>query len=122
MNTRTLGVAVTTITLVVLSASLAHDDNDDEVAADEVIRAETNVFHSPIRLSAEDGVIDTGKAWGHCGPWYEDIDGDGKKDLLVGDFSGFFRFYRNVGTNQEPKFAKAINLRAGGEDAKVPIY
>ncbi len=50
------------------------------------------------------------------------MDGDGKRDLVVGDFSGFFRLYRNEGTNQQPRYARAVNLQAGGVDAKVPIY
>jgi hypothetical protein len=40
----------------------------------------------------------------------------------VGDFSGCFRFYRNEGSNEKPRYAKGVNLQAGGVDAKVPIY
>ncbi|MFO0843915.1 MAG: hypothetical protein U0797_16215, partial [Gemmataceae bacterium] len=76
----------------------------------------------PVRLRAADGVIDSGPSWGHCGPWVHDVDGDGVRDLVVGDFSGLFRFYRNEGTDQKPRYARAVNLKAGGEDAKVPIY
>jgi hypothetical protein len=50
------------------------------------------------------------------------VDGDGRRDLLVGDFSGLFRLYRNVGTDREPKFAAGEVLKAGGVEAKVPIY
>jgi hypothetical protein len=101
---------------------LAWDDHPGEVAADEPVRVETNLFHPPVRLKAADGVIDSGPSWGHSSPWVVDIDGDGKNDLIVGDFSGFFRFYKNEGTNQEPRYAKAVNLKAGGVDAQVPIY
>ena len=51
-----------------------------------------------------------------------DWDGDGVQDLIVGDFSGLFRFFRNTGTNQKPRYANAVNLQAGGVDARVPIY
>ena len=101
---------------------LAQDDPPNDVPNDETARVETNLFHPPIRLSAADGVIDSGPSWGHCGPWIEDVDGDGVNDLVVGDFSGLFRFYRNEGTNQKPRYAKAVNLKAGGVDAQVPIY
>jgi hypothetical protein len=89
---------------------------------DEPARVATNVFQPPTRLSAADGVIDSGPSWGHSGPWVEDVDGDGARDLIVGDFSGLFRFYRNQGTSRAPRYAPAVNLRAGGVDAKVPIY
>jgi len=93
-----------------------------EAAANRKQRAEQGLFHPPTPLAAADGLIDHGDSWGHCGPWVEDVDGDKVKDLVVGDFSGLFHFYRNKGTSQKPQYAKAVNLQAGGEDAKVPIY
>jgi hypothetical protein len=109
--------------LALVLPALAKDDSDkDEVAPDVPTRVEKDLFHPPVRLMAEDGVIDSGPFWGHSGPWIVDVDGDGVKDLVVGDFSGLFRFYKNLGTNQKPCYAKAVNLKAGGEDAKVPIY
>jgi hypothetical protein len=101
---------------------LAGADAPDDVASDEPVRIEKDLFHAPVRLAAADGVIDSGPSWGHCGPWVVDVDGDGVKDLVVGDFSGFFHFYKNEGTDRKPRYAKAVNLKAGGEDAKVPIY
>jgi hypothetical protein len=93
-----------------------------EAAADVPVRVEKDLFHPPVRLGAADGIIDSGPSWGHAGPWVADVDGDGVNDLVVGDFSGLFRFYRNTGTNQKPRYARAVNLQAGGVDAKVPIY
>lgn len=110
------------IGLVLALPLLAKDENADEVAADVPVRVEKGLFHPPVRLTAADGVIDSGAAWGHCGPWVADVDGDGVRDLVVGDFSGLFRFYRNEGDNRKPRYAKAVNLQAGGVDAKVPIY
>jgi hypothetical protein len=98
------------------------DDGTDDMAPDVPVRVEKDLFHPPVRLAAADGIIDSGSSWGHCGPWVADVDGDGLRDLVVGDFSGLFRFYRNVGTHQQPRYAEAVNLKAGGVDAKVPIY
>lgn len=80
------------------------------------------VFHRPVRLRAAGAWIDTGNAWGHSGPCVEDVDGDGARDLVVGDFSGKFRFFRNEGTDEKPRFAKQSFLQAAGKDATVPIY
>jgi len=102
--------------------ALAQDSVPYDVTPDEPKGALTGVFHAPTRLAAADGVIDSGPSWGHSGPWVEDVDGDGKRDLIVGDFSGLFRFYRNGGTNEHPKYAAAVDLQAGSTAAKVPIY
>jgi hypothetical protein len=108
--------------LALCLSARAADEGDEDVAPDKPVAVEADLFHEPVRLAAADGVIDQGAAWGHASPWVVDVDGDGVRDLVVGDFSGFFRFYRNEGTNEKPRYAKAVNLQAGGVDAKVPIY
>jgi hypothetical protein len=62
-----------------------------DVAPDEPKVAAAGIFYAPTRLAAADGVIDSGPSWGHSGPWVADVDGDGRRDLVVGDFSGLFR-------------------------------
>jgi hypothetical protein len=98
------------------------EEGSGQVTPDEPTQVAGSPFHAPIRLAAADGVIDSGPSWGHSGPWVEDVDGDGLRDLVVGDFSGLFRVYRNMGTAKQPRYAVAVNLQAGGVDAKVPIY
>lgn len=110
---------------IALAAALlvgAADAPPGEVKEDQAVRVEKALFHPPVRLKAAGEVIDSGGSWGHTSPWVVDIDGDGVKDLVVGDFSGFFRYFRNEGTDKEPKYAKGVNLKAGGVDAQVPIY
>jgi hypothetical protein len=102
--------------------ALEEKQSADDPVAETPVRVEKDLFHPPVRLAAADGIIDSGPSWGHSGPWVEDVDGDGVKDLVVGDFSGLFRFYRNEGTNKKPRYAKAVILQAGGAPAKVPIY
>lgn len=60
--------------------------------------------------------------WGHAGPYYADVDGDHKRDLIVGGFSGRFRLYRNTGTEQTPQFTGFGFIMGGDTVARVPIY
>ena len=48
-------------------------------------------------------------------PYVIDWDGDGKKDLLVGSERPQVFFFRNVGTSEEPKLAKGVDLKLSGE-------
>lgn len=79
-------------------------------------------FDKPTRLVVDGKPIDVGAAWGHAGPTVADVDGDGLRDLVVGDFSGKFRFFRNRLSNQQPEYEAEQFLMAGDEVAEVPIY
>jgi hypothetical protein len=80
------------------------------------------VFEPPTRLEADGKPIDTGEAWGHSSPCVEDVDGDGLRDLVLGDFGGKFHLYKNVGEKDAPVYKSAGNLQADGTDASVRIY
>jgi hypothetical protein len=74
-------------------------------------------FRPPVRLKA-DGVPVRVESPGYAAPCWADIDGDGKKDLLVGQFSkGKIRAYKNLG---EGKLAAGQWLQAEGTVAEVP--
>ena len=73
----------------------------------------------PVRLEAAGKPIDTDV--GHAAPFVADFDGDGVKDLLVGQFGqGILWVYRNVGTNAAPKLAPGVKFKDGKEDGRVP--
>src|SRR4051812_8661006 len=73
----------------------------------------------PVRLRAAGKVIDTDV--GHAAPCVADFDGDGVKDLLVGQFGdGILWFYKNVGTNAQPKYAAGVKFKKGAADGRVP--
>lgn len=64
-------------------------------------------------------------------PLVTDWDGDGKKDLLIGEFAGHMtdgdwkgkiRFYSNTGTDACPEFGKYRYLEAGGKVITVNQY
>jgi hypothetical protein len=79
-------------------------------------------FEPPVRLRAGGDYVDSGTRWGHSGPCLADVDADGLRDLVVGDFSGKFMWYRNVGTSATPTFAPGTFLQAGGAEAEVRVY
>ena len=73
----------------------------------------------PFRVEANGGPIDV--EIGHSAPWVTDLNGDGKFDLLVGQFGeGKLRIYANKGTATEPKFEAFAWFQGGSADAKVP--
>ncbi len=72
-----------------------------------------------MRLEAAGKPIDT--AVGHAAPFVGDFDGDGVRDLLVGQFGdGILWIYRNVGTNARPKLAAGVKFKNGNPDGRVP--
>ena len=74
-------------------------------------------FERPVRLKA-DGVAVRVESPGYAAPCWADIDGDGKKDLLVGQFrGGKIQVFKNLGAG---KLARGVWLQAGGKAAEVP--
>lgn len=99
-------------------------------------------LETPTRIKAGDAFIDV--ITGHASPLMRDMDGDGLKDLLVGEFgTGRFpeaefltaeskkyatvmchskvRVYKNVGTKNAPQFDKFEYLKIIGGDASIPM-
>ena len=73
----------------------------------------------PVRLEAAGKPIDTDV--GHAAPFVADWDGDGVRDLLVGQFGeGILRIYRNQGTNAAPRLAAGVKFKDGKKEGTVP--
>lgn len=76
------------------------------------------VLAPPVKITAAGRPIET--EIGHPDPWVFDVNNDGKKDLLLGQFGGGrLRIYLNSGTNSAPRFDRFTFLQAGGKDASV---
>jgi len=96
---------------------------------------------NPIVLRAGGELIDV--TTGHAAPYVLDLDGDGVRDLLVGEYGsgrfpaerlseetrenskglaeGRLRFYRNVGTNTKPRYEDFEYLKDGDENLSLPV-
>jgi hypothetical protein len=117
--------------LMALPTASAQGKQSDKGAAD---------LRAPVRVMAGGQPIDV--TVGHAAPYVMDVDGDGVRDLLVGEFGkegfpperlpdavrkkwgtfdeGKLRIYRNVGTNDSPRFDGFKYMEAGGEAASIP--
>ena len=81
--------------------------------------ASAQEFKDPVRLEADGQPIDT--EVGHAAPLLDDFDGDGLKDLLVGQFAGgLLWIFRNEGTNEAPKLAAGFKFQDGRPEGTVP--
>jgi hypothetical protein len=90
------------------------DENKDQVAV-----GLSPELRPPVRLEADGKPIDTDV--GHAAPHLADIDGDGKLDLLVGQFGdGILWIYKNIGSNTAPRYAAGVQFKGGKEDGRVP--
>ena len=78
-------------------------------------------LEKPFRLLLADGTPLDVEGVGYATPFVGDFDGDGKRDLLVGQFSGGkLRIYNNEGTEKKPKFSGFEWFKADAETGSVP--
>ena len=75
-------------------------------------------YQTPARINANGTPIELGI--GHANPLVTDWDGDGLKDLMVGQFSSAkIRYYINSGSNEAPVFTTFTYLQADGSDISL---
>lgn len=77
----------------------------------------------PLQDGGADERVNQYNKQGHAGPALADVDGNGIRDLVVGTYSGQFRFHKNMGTNEEPRFSERYTwLQSGDRPAAVSIW
>src|SRR5688500_5160875 len=78
-----------------------------------------DIFETPTRTQAGGEYIDTDV--GHAAPYLYDWNGDGVRDLLVGQFGeGKLRIYINGGSNDEPAYQTVEWFKTGDVFGTVP--
>jgi len=78
----------------------------------------TPVWQPSYQLMCAGTFIDVGY---YAAPCVVDWDGDGLKDLVLGQFaSGNIRFYKNEGTNSAPIFNSYTLINADGSPITLP--
>ena len=78
------------------------------------------VFASPVSLKDAEGLpiaIDS-----HCKPFVVDLNGDNKKDLLLGSGSGTLSLYLNQGSDRDPLFSPPLPIEADGKELVLGSY
>ena len=74
-------------------------------------------FERPFRLEGGDEPVRV-ESPGYAAPCWADVDADGKKDLLVGQFhQGKIKVYKNLGNG---KLAAGSWLEAAGKVTQIP--
>ena len=76
-------------------------------------------LEKPVRLKVGDAFIDSGRHIGYSSPVLRDYDGDGKLDLLVGNFRGHIQLFKNVGTAKAPSYEEGGLLEVNGKPLKI---
>lgn len=103
-------------TLLTLAAVSAGDGAPALVAAPAKATPAVS-FHAPTLVTAAGTPVRV-ESPGYASPALADVDGDGDKDLLVGQFAGGkIHFYENQG---DGNYAEGQWLQAGGKVAEVP--
>ncbi len=65
-------------------------------------------YEQPLKLMAGDKPIET---FGWPSPNFADFKGNGKLDLICGEFRDSFTYFENIGTRTEPKYAPGRQLK-----------
>ena len=74
------------------------------------------VFKAPTPVLQRDAELTAGSL---ATPVVVDWDGDGVLDILTGSSEGVVRFFKNIGTDSEPRFLDGVLVEAGGEPIRI---
>ena len=75
-------------------------------------------YEKPAKIDAAGRPVDV---YGMPSPNLADFDGDGDLDLICGEFVDRLKYFQNIGTRTEPKYATGIFLKNNGEDLRMDL-
>ncbi len=92
-----------------------------ELAENKLIETAGYDFTKPVRIKGGGEFVSV-ESPGYACPTMADVDGDGREDLVVGQFNqGHLKFYKNIAEkHQPPQFAAGEWLMTGDVRATVP--
>jgi hypothetical protein len=97
-------------------------DGGDDTGGRVYLLHNTGSNAAPVFPSAQEIPNVNVGAYGRASPTVVDWDGDGDKDLLVGETYGKIYYYENTGTDSSPSFTSGQPLKAGGSTLSVGYY
>lgn len=98
-----------------LAAGLAQNPLPQAVVQDRLA--------APLRIHAAGKPIDTGEDVGHSAPLVRDVNGDGRLDLLLGNFRGTVDlFAADLGSDPDPVLLAPQRLEVNGEPLEIPNW
>lgn len=81
--------------------------------------AEPPQLKDPMAVRVDGAPLDVERL-GHAAPFFGDFDGDGLRDLLVGEFyEGRLQIYRNMGESGQPKFSRYTLFQDGASGGRI---
>ncbi len=79
-------------------------------------------FETPIPINIAGRVLElTDRTDTFAAPTLGDWDGDGRRDLLIGQKSGRMRVFRNLGTDERPEFSDPVWFDEIVADGRIPV-
>lgn len=87
----------------------------------DIVSTEYPGFESPVRIKAG-GEFVAVEDPGYASPTMADVDGDGRPDLVVGQYNeGHMQFFKNISEDSNsPQFASSQWIKTGDKRAVVP--
>ncbi|MFT7644189.1 MAG: hypothetical protein ACI9G1_005955 [Pirellulaceae bacterium] len=83
--------------------------------------ASTNLSADEWKFAKPEMILD-GSAYLYPSPVFEDLDNDGKPELLIGDLRGNLTIHKYTGDGTKHSFGEPVRMQAEGENISLPNW